>query len=191
MTTMARPKVKTSARGSIVPAERLDASILMIRGQRVLLDLQLAPLYGVPVKRLNEAVGRNIHRFPADFMFRLTLQEFANLRSQIATSSYWGGRRHPPYAFTEHGVVMLAAVLNSPVAIDVSIQVVRAFVRLRRMLASNDVFRRKLEKLEKKLEDHDEKFSVVFDAIRQLMEETVEAPAKPRIGYGTEAESAD
>jgi hypothetical protein len=173
---------------SLIPAERIEMSILLIRGEKVLLDAQLAELYGVPVKRLNEAVSRNSDRFPPDFMFRLSAKEFRNLRSQFATSSSWGGRRYPPYAFTEHGAVMLAAVLNSPIAVDASIQVVRAFVRIRQLVAGSEVFRRKLAKLESKLKEHDSRFAIVFDAIRQLMDDAHEARTKAPIGYGTEAQ---
>jgi hypothetical protein len=188
---MSKATGKISNKDFRVPATRVEYAILVIRGHKVLLDQDLASLYRVQTKALTRAVRRNSDRFPSDFMFRLSKEEFANLRRHFGTSSSWGGRRYAPYAFTEHGAVMLAAVLNSQVAIQASIQVVRAFVRLRQLVVSNASFRRKLASLEKKLEDHDEKFAVVFDAIRQLMEETVEAPAKPRIGYGTEAESPD
>ena len=143
-----------------------------------MLDEDLAEIYGVTTKRLNEQVRRNKGRFPEDFMFRLTKEEFANLRSQFATSR-WGGRRYPPNAFTEHGAVMLASVLNSPIAIEASIQVVRAFVRLREMLASHKDLARKLAALERK---YDQQFQVVFDAIRKLMKPPPDKP-KPRIGF--------
>ncbi len=160
-----------------VPAERIERAILVIRGEKVMLDEDLATLYGVTTKRLNEQVKRNIDRFPDTFMFQLTRLEFEDLKSQIATSS-WGGRRTLPYVFTEHGVVMLASVLNSPTAVAASIEVVKAFVRLRQMLASNEELARKLDALEKK---YDAQFKMVFDAIRQLM-----APPekeKRRIGF--------
>ncbi len=150
---------------AVVPAEQIERVILTIRGEKTMLDSDLASLYGVSTKRLNEQVRRNIHRFPDTFMFQLTKAEFDNLKSQIATSS-WGGRRKMPYVFTEHGVVMLASVLNSPIAVAASIEVVKAFVRLRQMLASNAELARKLDVLEKK---YDAQFKVVFDAIRQLM----------------------
>ena len=142
-----------------------------------MLDEDLAEIYGVTTKRLNEQARRNKGRFPDDFMFALTREEFTNLKSQSATSR-WGGRRHPPNVFTEHGAVMLASVLKSPVAVMASIQVVRAFVRLREMLASHEDLARKLTDLEKK---YDYRFQVVFDAIRQLME----PPRKPhpKIGF--------
>ena len=168
-----------------IPTEHIDPLIVVIRGQRILLDSDLAKLYGVTTTRLNEQVKRNLDRFPADFMFRLTQQEWDALISQLATSkSGRGGRRKLPYAFTEHGAVMAANVLNSPVAVRASIVVVRAFVRLRQMLASHEDLARKLEALEKKFEKHDVQFRVVFDAIRQLMEPP---PVKRRsIGFHVE-----
>ncbi len=143
-----------------------------------MLDEDLAEIYGVTTKRLNEQVKRNKDRFPEDFMFRLTVEEFAALRSQFATSR-WGGRRYPPNAFTEHGAVMLASVLNSPIAVEASIQVVRAFVRLRELLTSHKELARKLADLERK---YDQQFQVVFDAIRKLMEPPPEKE-KRRIGF--------
>lgn len=162
---------------SPVPAKCITGNILLIRGQRVMLDEDLATIYGVTTKRLNEQVRRNKDRFPEDFMFPLTREEFAVLRSQFATSR-WGGRRYPPNAFTEHGAIMLASVLKSPIAIEASIQVVRAFVRLRELLASNKELDRKLTELERK---YDKKFQIVFDAIRQLMEPVIKP--KSKIGF--------
>jgi hypothetical protein len=170
------------------PRERIESSILIIRGHKVILDSDLAALYGVNVGRLNEAVKRNRDRFPADFMFQLSREEFdslrsqiatSNLRSQIATSSFdWGGRRHPPYAFTEQGVAMISSVLRSKRAVQVHIEIMRAFVRLRQILASNAELARKLDALERK---YDAQFKVVFDAIRQLM--TAPEPNKRKIGF--------
>jgi len=161
----------------LIPTERIEKAIYVLRSQRVMLDEDLAELYGVTTKRLNEQVKRNRERFPSHFMFQLTQQEFADLRSQFATSR-WGGRRTPPHAFTEHGTVMLASVLNSPIAIQASIEIVQAFVRLRQLLSSHVELARKLSALEKK---YDAQFKVVFDAIRQLMEPP---PAKRRsIGF--------
>ena len=155
---------------TIVPAERIEAKILLIRGQKVMLDADLAALYGVSTKRLNEQVRRNKDRFPDDFLFQLSAQETENLRSQFATSSAeHGGRRYRPYAFTEHGAVMLASVLNSKIAVEASIQVVRAFVRLRQMLATHKELAAKLAELESRLDAHDENITAVFEAIRQLM----------------------
>ena len=158
---------------------RIAAAIHIVRGHRVMLDADLALLYGVTTKRLNEQVKRNRGRFPTDFRFRLTVRETAGLRSQIATTkSGRGGRRSPPAAFTEHGAVMLASVLNSPTAVEASIQVVRAFVRLREILATHRDLARKVEALERK---YDARFRVVFDAIRELMEPP--DPLRKRIGF--------
>jgi len=152
---------------ALVPAERIERSILLIRGHKVMLDSDLAELFGVTTKRLNEQVRRNLSRFPEDFMFQLTESETDLLRSQFATSKKGrGGRRYQPYAFTEQGVAMLSSVLNSERAIKVNIEIMRAFVRLRRMLASHADLARKLEALEKK---YDAQFKVVFEAIRELM----------------------
>ena len=156
---------KTEKSEVIVATDRIAAAIQIIRGQRVMLDRDLAELYGVATKVLIQAVKRNADRFPGDFMFQLTEQEFNNLRSQIVTSS-WGGRRYPPFAFTEQGVSMLSSVLRSERAIHVNIEIMRAFVRLRQLLASNAELARKLAALEKK---YDAQFKVVFDAIRELM----------------------
>ena len=141
--------------------------IQVIRGKRVLLDFQLAVIYQVETRRLNEQVRRNLSRFPEDFIFQLTEEEMKILMSQNATSS-WGGRRKLPYAFTEHGAVMLASVLNSEVAIKASIFVVRAFVQIRDYLASHKELAERIEKLESK---YDHQFAVVFDAIKQLFHE--------------------
>src|SRR3989475_5132743 len=151
----------------LIPTEQIERAIFLIRGHKVMLDADLARLYGVTVGRLNEAVKRNIERFPSDFMFQLTFQELRGLRSQIAISKKGrGGRRYAPYAFTEHGAIMAANVLNSGRAVQASVQVVRAFVKLRQMLASNAELARKLDELEKK---YDRQFKIVFEAIRQLM----------------------
>ena len=153
-----------------------------------MLDSDLAALYGVATKMLVRAMKRNAARFPPDFVFRLTGKEFQALRYHIGTSKPGsGGRRYAPYAFTEHGAVMIATVLNSPVAVQASIAVVRAFVRLRELLSTNEQFRRKLDEIERKLSDHDDKIAVAFDAIRQLMDEPEsEAPPRRRIGYESE-----
>jgi len=148
-----------------LPAIRIERYILMIRGEKVMLDADLATLYEVETRMLVQAVKRNIERFPADFMFQLSKEEFANLRSQTVTSN-WGGRRYPPYAFTEQGVAMLSSVLRSKRAVQVNIEIMRAFVRLRRMLETNKDLAQKLDALEQK---YDERFKIVFDAIRQLM----------------------
>ena len=162
-----------------IPAEKIERRILLLRGQKVMLDADLAELYGVTVGRLNEAVKRNVKRFPCDFMFQLSLQELRNLKSQIAiSSSRWGGRRHQPYAFTEQGVAMLSSVLNSERAVQVNIEIMRAFVRLREIIASNKNLAKRLDALEKK---YDSQFKVVFDAIRELM--TPVPPTPRRIGF--------
>ena len=157
---------------SLVPVERIERSILLIRRQKVMLDADLAALYGVETRVLVQAVKRNLERFPEDFMFQLSREEFAALRSQSVTSSDWGGRRYPPYAFTEQGVAMLSSVLRSQRAIQVNIEIMRAFIRLRQMLTSHAELARKLNALEKK---YDAQFKEVFVAIRQLM-----APPEPK-----------
>ena len=151
---------------AIVRAERIEAHILLIRGHKVLLDSDLAELYGVETKALVQAVKRNTERFPQDFMFQLSHQEFRILRSRYVTSSRWGGRRYPPYAFTEQGVPMLSSVLRSKRAVLVNVEIMRAFVRLRQMLVSHADLRRRLDELERK---YDAKFKIVFEAIRELM----------------------
>ncbi len=144
----------------------IEHRILMIRGEKVLLDADLAKLYNVETKALTRAVKRNIDRFPEDFMFQLSKEEFEILRRQNGTSSEWGGRRYPPYAFTEQGVAMLSSVLRSKQAIEVNIQIMRTFVKLRQMLDTNEKLARKLTALEKK---YDDQFKIVFEAIRELM----------------------
>jgi len=165
---------------NIVPVKRIEKSIYLIRGQKVMLDRDLAELYRVETKVLKQAVKRNIDRFPPDFMFKLTYQEVRNLRSQFVTSSsqQWGGTRYEPMAFSEQGVAMLSSVLRSKRAVQVNIEIMRAFVRLREMLSSHKDLERKLSALENK---YDEQFKVVFDAIRALMKET-EKP-KRKIGF--------
>lgn len=156
---------------SLIPMERIERAILFIRGEKIMLDADLAEVYGVETKALNQAVKRNAARFPEDFMFRLTVDEVAELnRSQIVTGSQkHRDPRFPPFAFTEHGALMLANVLNSERAAQTSVMVVRAFVRLRQLLSSNAELARKLEAMEKK---YDAQFKMVFDAIRQLMSPT-------------------
>lgn len=162
-----------------VPVTHIEKAILLIRGEKVILDSDLAELYGVTTARLNEQVKRNQDRFPRDFAFRLNKQEFAHLMSQIATSSSkHGGKRKPPLVFTEHGAIMAANVLNSGRAVQTSVQVVRAFVRLRQMLGSNVQLASKVEELEKR---YDRQFRVVFDAIRQLM--SPPEPKRKQIGF--------
>lgn len=167
-----------------ISAERIERTIYLIRGQKVMLDADLAELYGVSSKRLNEQVKRNLARFPADFMFRLTEEEAAGLRSQIATLKAGRGthRKYLPYAFTELGVAMLSSVLRSDRAIKVNIAIMRAFAKLREVLATHKDLARKLAELERTLGEHDEKLQVVFNAIRRLMSPAVPRK-KRRIGF--------
>lgn len=163
---------------NVISTEVITTKILVVRGKRVMLDSDLAVLYEVKTKRLNEQVVRNKKRFPDDFMFKLTGQEVIFLRSQNATSKR-GGRRYLPYVFTQEGVAMLSSVLNSERAIMVNIQIMRAFAQLRRMLLTNVGLRRKIEEMEKK---YDKQFAIVFQAIKQLLEPPPVKP-KPPIGF--------
>ncbi len=158
---------------------QISDAILLIRGQKVMLDADLASLYGVDTRTLIQSVKRNLGRFPVDFMFQLSLKEFDILRSQIVISNTRGGRRSSPYAFTEQGVAMLSSVLRSSQAIAVNVEIMRAFVQLRRILAANGDLDRKLVALEKK---YDSQFKVVFEAIRELMV-TPSLPKKRPIGF--------
>ena len=152
---------------NLLPIEKIEKSIFIIRGQKVMLDTHLAELYGVPTKVLNQSVKRNLERFPDDFMFQLTDEETELLRSQSVTSNLQqGGRRYNPYVFTEHGVAMLSSVLKSKTAIQVNIAIIRAFIKLREMLDTHKDLARKLNELESR---YDAQFSDVFKAIRQLM----------------------
>jgi hypothetical protein len=164
-------------------ATPLADRIRTVRGQKVMLDAELAELYGVPTKALIQAVRRNPARFPADFMFSVTEQEVANLKSQIVTSSSsartWGGRRKPAYAFTEQGVAMLSSVLRSDRAVPVNVEIMRTFVRLRSLIGLNRELAQRLNSLESK---YDRQFKVVFDAIRELMTPAAPVP-KRRIGF--------
>ena len=208
-----RPAATTSSKpsqdsGYLIPAERIDNAILEIRGRKVMLSHDLAALYGVSTKAFNQAVKRNVERFPEDFMFQLTREEAQALRSQSVTSNEAASRsqtvtldeaglrsqfatlkrgkhhKYRPYAFTEHGAVMAATILNSPRAIEVSVFVVRAFVRLSRVAADQRQFALKLAELESKLASHDKNFQVVFAAIKQLMQPP--EPKKKRIGFITD-----
>ena len=151
---------------TLIPFERLQRYIFVIRGSSVMLSSDLAKLYGVEVKVLNQAVKRNRERFPFDFMFQLSRKEFDDLKSQFVTSSWGGARRALPYAFSEHGILMLSTVLKSPRAIQVNIEIMRAFVSLRALVASNAALAQKLTELEKR---YDKQFQVVFDALWKLM----------------------
>jgi hypothetical protein len=169
----------TRRSSSLVPIERIEKAIFFIRGQKVMLDENLAELYQVETKALNRAVKRNIERFPKDFAFQLTKKEWDGLRSPTGTSAGRGGRRYRPYAFTEQGVAMLSSVLRSERAVQVNVEIMRAFVWLRRMIASHEALARKLAEMEKK---YDHEFKMVFEIIRELMN-----PAGPkdrrRIGF--------
>lgn len=178
------PPAAVESAVALVPAEKIASQIYLVRGEKVLLDSDLAELYGVETKALNRAVQRNGGRFPADFMFQLTEEEFEALRCQIGTSNGGrGGRRYLPHVFTEQGVAMLSGLLNSPRAIAVNVEIMRAFVRLRQMIASHADLARKLDGLEKK---YDDQFKVVFEAIRELMlpppEKTKELGFHTKIG---------
>ena len=168
---------------SLIPTDRIEQRIYFLRGEKVMLSTDLASLYQVAPRVLVQAVKRNTERFPKDFMFQLTKDEFLNLKSQIVTSRWGGLRRATPYAFTEQGVAMLSSILRSKRAVRVNIEIMRAFVRLRKLLASNEELAHKLELLEKK---YDAQFKVVFEAIRELM--TPPEPKRRPIGFGRESE---
>jgi len=180
----------------IIPIERIESKIYLIRGQKVMIDSDLAELYGVVTFALNQAVKRNIERFPADFMFQLTKDEFqnlkfhtgiANLKSQIVISSFsaakaeWGGRRTRPYAFTEQGVAMLSSVLRSKRAIRVNIAIMRAFVRLKQTLAIHKELADKFKELESRVDGHDADIKVIVEEIKRIIE--IEQKPKPKIGF--------
>ncbi|MDE3061293.1 MAG: ORF6N domain-containing protein [Pseudomonadota bacterium] len=173
------PKKKSVS--TVLPPEYLARNIYLIRGQKVMLDTDLAALYGVPTKQLNLAVRRNHHRFPEDFMFKLTSQEVRNLRFQIETSS-WGGSRYVPHAFTEHGVAMLSSVLRSERAVQMNILIIRAFVQLRELVASNKDLAARLEKLENRQEQHGSLIAILAQEIDAL-KAPQSLPRKRRIGY--------
>lgn len=179
-TGMARQK------GAVIQVERVESKILYIRRQKVIIDADLARLYGVTTRRLNEQVKRNIDRFPPDFVFQLSSGEKADVVANCDHLEKLKFSPNLPYAFTEHGAVMVASVLNSPKAVEMSVFVVRAFVRLRRMLASRKDLARKLTQLETKLQTHDRQILQLVAAIRQLME-TPDTSSKTQIGYLTES----
>ena len=177
------------AETSVVPIESIARRIFLIRGQKVMLDRDLAELYQVPTKALNQTVQRNLARFPEDFMFQLTPEELANWRSRIVTSnpSAKMGLRRPPYAFTEHGVAMLSSVLTSPRAVQVNIIIVRAFVQLRELLSSNKDFANRLEQLESSLNEHASVINILAEEINNLKALPPDPP-KRRIGFIAEPE---
>jgi hypothetical protein len=166
---------------SVVSIGSIQAKIFVIRGEKVLLDRDLAELYGVDTRQLTRQVRRNLSRFPEDFAFSLTKEELHGLRIATATAG-WGGLRYRPWVFTEQGVAMLSSVLRSPQAIEANVQIMRAFVQFRTLLSTQDHFRRRLADLEHRLTEHDEHFKAVFDAIRQLMK-PVPADSRKKIGF--------
>ena len=168
----------------IIPSERIVSKIYIIRGRKVMLDKDLAELYGVEKRVLNQAVKRNARRFPEDFMFELSRQEIKNLKSQIVTSS-WGGARKGFSAFTEQGVAMLASVLNSDRAINVNIQIIRTFVKIRELMATNEMLQRKVMELEKKYGSHDDKIKKIFAALNLLLSDDKTKKSKDEIGFKT------
>jgi len=175
-------KKKLAISSLSVSVQLIERRIYLIRGHKVMIDVDLAELYGVPTYRLNEQVKRNRRRFPEDFMFQLTKDETESLRSQIAISKIGrGGRRSLPYVFTEQGVAMLSSVLNSERAIEVNITIMRAFVKLRQMLESNDELNRKFASVIRKLSAHDKYFKVVFDEPKRLTAEPT--PPRKQIGF--------
>ena len=203
--TTSRKGPSKPSKQPVMPVGKIEQAILLVRGEKVILDRDLAHLYGVPTKRLNERVKRNIDRFPEDFLFQLTWEEAITSRSQLATLERDGkhlagsrsqsatlkrGRniKYRPYAFTEHGAIMAATVLNSPRAVQVSVYVVRAFVRLRRILAGHKALAAELDKLEGQVGKHDRQIAALVNAIRRLMKPPPEPPRK-RIGFGAETAS--
>jgi hypothetical protein len=167
---------------SLLSEETIANKIYFIRNQKVMLDRDLAILYGIETKRLKEQVKRNISRFPEDFMFQLTEIEFQNLKSQIVTSS-WGGSRKLPSAFTEHGVLMLSSVLKSDKAIQVNIQIMRIFTKVRQMLLDTTELKIDILQIQKKLENHDKNIELVFSYLDELTEKKENEPPRPTIGY--------
>ena len=185
----ATSKVIIMNKKAIALVKQTESKIQIIRGQKVILDMDLAELYGVPVRQLNQQIKRNADRFPSDFLFRLSRSEYENLRSQfVISSSSYGGRRYLPYAFTEHGAIMAATVLNSERAVEMSIFVVRAFVRMREALSSNQKIVAKLSELERRLETHDSDIQQLIEAIRELM--TLPEHNRRKIGFALPAVTA-
>lgn len=178
----AREEVLPASTQVSVPIELIERRIYLMRGQKVMLDTTLAELYEVPTKRLNEAVKRNRDRFPEDFMFRLTAEEANSLRSQFATSKEGrGGRRYFPYAFTEHGVAMLSSVLKSHRAVQTNILIIRAFVKLRELLATHEDLARKIEELERRQQVHGQQLTAVYNVVKRLI--AGPRKSKQKIGF--------
>jgi len=169
----------------LIPIENITGLIYLIRGQRVMLDRDIAELYGVETKRLKEQVKRNIGRFPEDFMFELSTREYGNLRSQNATSS-WGGTRYIPMAFTEHGILMISSVLKNDKAVQVNIQIMRAFTKMRQMIFDNAELRKEIDELRA---DTDGKFRIVFETLDQLL--IIENKPKKKIGFMAKEKQAE
>ena len=167
-----------------LPAVEIESAIRVIRGQRVMMDFDLAKFYGVPTRRLNEQFRRNRKRFPADFAFQLSKNELAALMSQIATSNSRGGIRKLPWAFSEHGVIMLASVLHSPVAVEASVRIVRTFIRLRESFVLDLEITQRLEKAELRLDTHDEELMQLFSAIKELLTPP-QTESRKEIGFHT------
>lgn len=170
---------------STIPDDLISSKIYFIRDYKIMIDSDLSELYQVKTKRLNEQVKRNLNRFPEDFMFQLTVDEWKILKSQNATSS-WGGRRVPPYVFTEHGVLMLSSILNSERAIEVNIQIMRVFTKIRTLIKNSDELLKMLNELEKKGSERDRKISIIFQYINKLEQENKiknEQTKRNRIGY--------
>jgi hypothetical protein len=170
---------------SVIPDEMLVNKIYLIRGEKVMFDSDLSALYGIETRRLNEQVKRNVDRFPEDFMFQLNEIEFENLKSQIATSS-WGGRRKLPFAFTEHGVLMLSSVLNSKSAIKVNIQIMRVYTKIRNMLATHQDLLLKFEQFELKFAEHDDKIILILEYLKQFeksKQQETDQRNRSKIGY--------
>jgi hypothetical protein len=178
--------MKKKTTGIAIANERMVNKIFIIRGEKVMLDRDLAELYSVETKRLNEAVKRNIERFPKDFMFQLTRVEIENLKSQFATSSFetqWGGSRTIPYAFTEHGILMLSSVLKSEKAVQVNIHIMRIFSKTRELLLTHKDILLKLEQMDKKVSGHDKQIKMLFDYLKQLINKGAEEPRTVIEGY--------
>jgi len=166
----------------IVPEEIIMSKIYFVRNQKVMIDIDLAELYGVETRRLNERVKRNLIRFPSDFMFQLSQKEFNNLKSQFATSS-WGGKRKLPFVFTEYGVLMLSSILNSEQAISVNIEIMRVFTKIRTLLSDNLTVKLEIEKIKNKLENHDKNIELVFSYLDELLEKQENPKPRTKIGY--------
>ena len=165
-----------------IPEEIIMSKIFLLREQKVMLDSDLAELYNVETRRLNEQVKRNLKRFPEDFMFQLTETEYENLKSQSATSS-WGGRRTFPFVFTEHGILMLSSVLNSEQAINMNIQIMRIFTKIRHMFTDNLSVKREIEEIKKKLENQDKNIEIVFKYLDEFIEKQEDQESRKQIGY--------